>query len=409
LEVARKHLKKQLRGQKREIERVEKCLATYAGRLAEREHKLERASEELPSGQKELDCTNGQLKSLNEQLAAATKDLQSAWSRLAAAKRELSAAREQLRHTETQLVEVGKERDKANASNAQLAELTRPNGLVDNVKRLKSELENTQIQLANEEQRLDSILRRRAELDEQLKATQACLDKKTADLNKVRNENERLWAQLEDAEREVEQYSETLDGLLKALQGEVAGETDEVVLGGLKRLREVASSIPGDIAANLHVRCLNRTIRNVAEIKNLVALLEDTIFNAPKRRREEFEANLKQIGKDMAVGARDGEKYDLALKRFCKIGAGKDVDYGDRDLSGDEFLAAANSVAKKSFEILLHNDDDITKLQKLVGDRIDVNASMSQYLPGLRRNLPLISIWRRGIPSTNASISSVSW
>jgi chromosome segregation ATPase len=121
-------------------------LAADADRLEEREQELEQVSEELPSTQnilrdknlklqitqKELSRTNEQLKVLNGQLADANKDLQSARSRLGAAERRLSAARGQLRHTETQL-----------------AELTRPNGLVGNVKRLKSELENTQIQLVS--------------------------------------------------------------------------------------------------------------------------------------------------------------------------------------------------------------------------------------------------------------------
>jgi predicted nucleic acid-binding Zn-ribbon protein len=406
---AKANLEGQLSALKDRIEGVERQWADDASKLTERERELRQTQDILQNkefdlllAQRRLDETNKRLKSLNGQLADTNENLQSTrnqlvaaegrlsatertmGNQLAAAEGKLSAARNQLQRTETRLIKANEERNEANASSAQwrmrLAEFTRQNeDLVSNVRRLESKLEFTQIQLDSKKQEQDSISRRGNELNEQLEATRARLAEKTAEFDQVQKENEQLRAQLENAEREVKQYRETLSDLLNALQGEVAGETDEVVLGGLRKLQEVTSSLPGDIAVNLHVRCLNRTIENIAEIKDAIAQLEDKIFSAPERQRAEFEANLEQAGRAVAAGARCGEEYNPALERFCKIGAGINVDYGDRDLSAAEFLAVANSVAKRSFEVLLRDDEDLAKLRGLVGDRIDIDASMNQY------------------------------
>jgi chromosome segregation ATPase len=109
-------------------------------------------------------------------------------------------------------------------------------GLVDNVKLLKSEMKLAQIQLANKEQKLDSISRRGNELAKRSKATRADLAAKTAEFDQVPEENEQLRTQLEDAEREVRQCRAILDGLINSLQSQVVGETDEIVLGGLRKI-----------------------------------------------------------------------------------------------------------------------------------------------------------------------------
>jgi hypothetical protein len=69
----------------------------------------------------------------------------------------------------------------------------------------------------------------------------------------------------------------------------------------------------------------------------------------------------------VSIGARYEADHDPPLERFC------------RDLKGAEFLAVANLVVRKSFEVLLQGDAAITELRKLVGAHIDIDASLNKY------------------------------
>jgi predicted nucleic acid-binding Zn-ribbon protein len=360
--------------------------------LQRTQERLNRTNEELESSRYKLAAAEETSREARRNMGFANLKLKEAERAMgeqsAAAEEKLSAANAQLRNTEARLNEAQRERERANIENnqskKQLAELTQQNENLENgVGLLESNLNFTRSQILSAERQRDSLAEMNGLYFKQLKATHTELTARTEDLYRVQGENEFLRTQLGEKEQEIEGLRANLGGLVNALHSEVTGESAQVVLGGLRKLKEVAATLPPDIAINVHVQYLDRTISTVGDIGNAIAELEDEIFTAPERRLAEFQRDLETIAQSLSIGAVYGEEHDQALERLCKNGAGIDVDHADRAITGQEFLGVANVVTRKSFEVLLREDPSLTELRGKVGSSIDIDAHVSKYLPGV--------------------------
>jgi hypothetical protein len=107
---------------------------------------------------------------------------------------------------------------------------------------------------------------------------------------------------LTNKQREVDELKRQLNAIIEVLQREIAGATDQAVLERLKLLGEIAANLPPDIAFNLHVRYLDRTITDIQGLAAAAVELESNVD-----RTKPIEDEMAEV---IVHAIREGDGFD---------------------------------------------------------------------------------------------------